>query len=312
MLAEARGIEQTAASLTEEFDAVIEDLLACRGRVVTTGIGKSGHIARKIAATFASTGTPSFFLHPAEASHGDLGMVTADDVILMFSNSGESDELLRIIPSLKRIHCRLVLISGRKDSTLASCADRVLLLPGLREAELFELAPTVSTAAMLALGDAMALVLLQERRFGSKEFALYHPAGSLGKKLILTVRDLMKTGKEVPIVTSDCTLGLAILEISKKGVGATVIVPEDNCLEIAGIITDGDIRRMVERNRDVWDMKVEQVMTRHPVSIEENRLAIDALNIMEEKKISVLPVVGADGTLTGLIHMHQILQAGVV
>lgn len=312
MLMEAKGIEAVADSLDNTFIEIIHQILACQGRIVMTGIGKSGIISRKIAATLASTGTPSFFMHPGEAAHGDLGMVTKEDIVFMISNSGESDELLRLIPSLKRIQCRIFLMTMREDSSLAKLSDTVLLLPLLTEADSNRLAPTVSTTAMLVVGDAIAMVLLRKRSFERENFALFHPAGSLGKKLIVKVKDIMKKDKETPVITADFTVRQAIFEISDKGLGATIVVDSFEKKNIVGIVTDGDIRRIVQNKNEIWDLKVQEIMTEEPISIREDNLATEALNVMEEKKVSVLPVINTENKVIGLLHIHHIIKEGIV
>jgi len=286
-------------------------MLSCRGRVVVSGIGKSGHVARKLAATLASTGTPAFFVHPAEAGHGDLGMITPDDVVVMLSNSGETDELTLLTPHLKRQGALLIAITGNRTSSLAQSADVHLDAAVDAEACPLGLAPTASTTAMLALGDALALALLDARGFSIEDFARSHPGGALGRRLLTRVEDVMRTGAELPIVRSDATLAQALVEMSGKGMGMTIVLDERGA--IAGIFTDGDLRRCVDRVRDVAATPITDVMTRTPRTIAASRLAIDCVETMETPpKVSQLLVVDDDARLVGALHLHDLFRARVV
>lgn len=305
---EAAAVLKLRDSLGGEFVRVVEAILACHGRVVVTGMGKSGLVGRKIAATFASTGTPSFFLHPGEAAHGDLGMVTGDDLVLALSFRGESDELLAILPTIKVLGCRLAAIVGKADSELARRSDYVLLLNVEREADPMGLAPTASTTAMMALGDALAVAAAEQRHFTPDDFALFHPGGALGRQLLHVVGKLMHTGEDNPVVSQDATIAQAMEEITAKGLGATSVVDERGAL--IGLITDGDLRRFLARRGADPTAPVTEAMTRNPRTIEPEALAAEALRLMENtaKGVTVLPVV-AEGKPVGMIHMHDILRA---
>ena len=306
---EARAVAELAARLDDSFVEAVRIVLDCKGRVVVSGIGKSGHIARKIASTLASTGTPAFFVHPAEASHGDLGMVTQDDVMIALSNSGESAELLTIVPLIKRQGARLIAITGNAQSTLATEAD-VHLDGGVgEEACPLGLAPTASTTAALALGDALAVALLEARGFGREDFARSHPGGSLGKRLLTHVADVMRTGDAVPRVGEDAKLSDAVFEISRKGLGMTAIVDGEN--RVVGIFTDGDLRRTLERTGDIRATPVREVMTRNPRMVGSDRIAEEAVKIMEDAKVSQLLVV-EEGKLIGALNMHDLMRAKVI
>ncbi|MEO5765559.1 MAG: KpsF/GutQ family sugar-phosphate isomerase [Casimicrobiaceae bacterium] len=308
---EAAAISALAARLAAPFVDAVALVLRCRGRVVVSGIGKSGHVARKLAATLASTGTPAFFVHPAEASHGDLGMITPDDVVVMLSNSGETDELTLLTPHLRRRGAALIAITGNARSSLAKSADVHLDAAVDVEACPLGLAPTASTTAMLALGDALALALLDARGFEVEDFARAHPGGALGRKLLTRVADIMRTGHELPIVGADATLAQAVVEMSGKGMGMTAIV--DAAGRIGGIFTDGDLRRCLDRVRDINATQVTDVMTRTPRIIEASRLAIDCVETMEAPpKVSQLLVVDGAGRLVGALHLHDLFRARVV
>ena len=308
---EAKAIASLADRLGEPFVAAVSLMMKCRGRVVVSGIGKSGHIARKLAATLASTGTPAFFVHPAEASHGDLGMITPDDVVLMLSNSGETDELVLLTPHLKRQGAAIIALTGNDASSLAQSADVHLDAAVDAEACPLGLAPTASTTAALALGDALALALLDARGFSVEDFARAHPGGSLGRRLLTRVRDIMRSGRDLPQVGQDATLGEAVVEMSGKGMGMTAIV--DAAGRVAGIFTDGDLRRCLDRIRDVKAVKVAEVMTRTPRTIGPDRLAIDCVELMETApRVTVLLVVDHDGRLAGALHLHDLFRARVV
>jgi arabinose-5-phosphate isomerase len=308
---EAAAIRALAGRLGEPFVAAVTLILRCRGRVVVSGIGKSGHVARKLAATLASTGTPAFFVHPAEASHGDLGMITPDDVVVALSNSGETDELVLLLPHLRRSGAKIVALTGNEQSSLAQAADVHLDAAVDAEACPLGLAPTASTTAALALGDALALALLDARGFSVEDFARSHPGGALGRRLLTQVRDVMRTGPAVPAVTAAATLGAAVVEMSGKGMGMTAVVDAEG--RVAGIFTDGDLRRCLERVRDIGSARVTDVMTRTPRTIGPERLAIDCVELMETApKVSQLLVVDGEGRLVGALHLHDLFRARVV
>ena len=307
---EAREVQALAERLDENFVNAVGLILQCRGRVVVTGIGKSGHIGNKIAATLASTGTPAFFMHPAEASHGDLGMITHDDVVIALSNSGEADELLAILPPLKRIGAKLISISGNRHSTLSKAADVFLDAHVSQEACPLGLAPTASTTAALALGDALAVTLLDQRGFSREDFALAHPGGSLGRRLLLHVQDVMRHGGDIPSISSNSTLKDGLLEISRKGLGMTAVL--DDAGKPAGIFTDGDLRRAFEAGIDIHGTHMGDVMHRNPQTILPEQLAVDAVALMEQYSISSLLVVDQQGNLVGALNMHDLLMAKVV
>lgn len=310
---EAEAILQVRKEIDISFDNAIRMILASQGRIILTGMGKSGHIARKVAATMASTGTPAFYLHPAEAVHGDLGMVTPDDVVVAYSYSGETGEILRILPPVKRIGARLMAITGRRDSTLAKNADICLLCKVDKEADTLELAPTNSTTAALALGDALAVALMETRQFTESEFAVFHPGGSLGRKLLLTVEQVMHKGDDNPIISENATIKDALFVMTDKGLGAVSIIGGDGCL--LGIMTDGDVRRGLEKGADLLTEPVTEAMTRRPLVISPDKLAAEALHFMEKhepRPITVLPVVDTEGKAIGMIHITDLLRQGVV
>ncbi|XZG70071.1 KpsF/GutQ family sugar-phosphate isomerase [Chitinibacteraceae bacterium HSL-7] len=309
LINEADALQQLAERLDSRFEHAIRLILACTGRIVVTGMGKSGHIARKIAATLASTGTPALFVHPAEAAHGDLGMITGDDVVIALSHSGESDEVVALLPSLKRLGVKLIAMTGREDASISRAADVWLDTGVEREACPHNLAPTTSTTATLALGDALAVVVLEERGFKPEDFALSHPGGTLGRKLLVRVSDLMHGDASLPIVSSDTTLSAALLEISRKGLGFTAIV-DDGVL--SGIFTDGDLRRAIDRGIDVRDTLVDAVMTANPATIRADALASAALAQMEQRRCNGLLVTNDQGKLVGAINMHDLLRARIV
>ena len=299
--------------IDEHFKAAVEMILACPGRTVITGMGKSGIIGRKMAATLASTGTPSFYLHPAEGIHGDLGMVTEGDVVIALSNSGETGEVLHILPSLRRIGAKLIAMVGNPNSTLAKNSDIVLNVGVTREACPLGLAPTSSTTAALAYGDALALALLSKRKFTASQFAVFHPGGSLGRKLLLTVEDIMHSGTENPLVKADISVQDALFVITDKGLGAVSVVDDDN--KMLGVLTDGDIRRGLSKGVDFLKRPVTELMTASPKTITKEKLAAQALHIMESnrpKPITVLPVVDAEKHVIGLLHMTDLVRQGVV
>ena len=308
---EANAIVALSARLGEPFVAAVALLLACRGRAVATGIGKSGHIARKLAATLASTGTPAFFVHPAEANHGDLGMIAPGDVVVMLSNSGETDELVQLVPHFKRQGAKLIALTGNERSSLAQAADVHLDAAVDVEACPLGLAPTASTTAALALGDALALALLDARGFSMQDFARSHPGGTLGRRLLTHVRDIMRSGRELPIVGSDATLKEALIEMSDKGMGMTAVV--DAAGGITGIFTDGDLRRCLEGIRDVSVARVADVMSRAPRTIGPDRLAIDCVLLMETPpRVTQLLVADERGALVGALHLHDLFRARIV
>lgn len=308
-------IEQQALSILAEqidvrFERACEILLACQGRVVVTGMGKSGHIGRKMAATFASTGTPSFFMHPAEAGHGDLGMLVRGDVLLAISNSGKSDEIMMLMPLIKHLGVPLITISRDLTGGMPQNADVALTLGHAEEACPLGLAPTSSTTATLALGDALAVALLEARGFTADDFARSHPAGALGKRLLLQVKHLMHTGNRLPKVAPHTPLNQVLYEMTEKRLGLTTIVDEDDTL--LGIFTDGDLRRLIERQHGLnIDTVVQDVMTKTPFTIDQEMRAVDALNELRDKKINQFVVVNAQKQVIGVISMHDLIQAGV-
>ena len=310
---EAEAILELVPRVDANFAAAISLILECSGRTVITGMGKSGIIGRKMAATFASTGTPSFYLHPAEGIHGDLGMVTADDVVIALSNSGETGEILNILPSLRRIGAKIIAMVGNANSTLAKNADVVLDVGVEKEACPLGLAPTSSTTAALAYGDAIALALLQKRNFTASQFAVFHPGGSLGRKLLLTVGNIMHKGNENPLVSADTIVQEALFVITDKGLGAVSVVDEEG--KMLGVLTDGDIRRGLSKGVDFLQRSVADLMTRAPKYITADKLAEQALHLMESnqpKPITVLPVLDENKVVIGLLHMTDLVRQGVV
>ena len=310
---EAEAILELVPRVDANFVAAISLILECSGRTVITGMGKSGIIGRKMAATFASTGTPSFYLHPAEGIHGDLGMVTVDDVVIALSNSGETGEILNILPSLRRIGAKIIAMVGNANSTLAKNADVVLDVGVEKEACPLGLAPTSSTTAALAYGDAIALALLQKRNFTASQFAVFHPGGSLGRKLLLTVGNIMHKGNENPLVTADTTVQEALFVITDKGLGAVSVVDEEG--KMLGVLTDGDIRRGLSKGVDFLQRSVADLMTKAPKYITADKLAAQALHLMESnqpKPITVLPVLDENKVVIGLLHMTDLVRQGVV
>ncbi|HOP75415.1 MAG TPA: KpsF/GutQ family sugar-phosphate isomerase [Bacillota bacterium] len=307
---EAEAVLQQAEYLGDDFIKTVELILKCEGRVVVTGMGKSGLVGRKIAATLASTGTPAFFLHPAEGIHGDLGMVTPADVVIAISNSGENDEILAILPTLKILGTPIVCITGKVDSTLARNSDLVLKVKVTREACPMGLAPTASTTAVLALGDALAVVLSEARQFKPEDYALFHPGGALGRKLLLTVEKLMRTGEENPTIPLDSSVRDAVIAMTTRGnLGAAIIVDDHQTL--LGIITDGDLRRILEKYENPLALPVKQVMTANPKAITREKLAAEAMRVMEgdgHHNITVLPVVDEERKVVGVIHLHDVIQ----
>lgn len=307
---EADAVVSLIEKLDSNFEGAIELLYKSSGRVIVTGMGKSGIVGKKIAATLASTGTPAFFMHPAEACHGDLGMVTANDVIVAISNSGETEELLSLVPFLKRFNVKLISITGNLQSTLSKFADFPLDTSVKEEACPLGIVPTASTTAAMAMGDAIAVVLLIKRGFKEEDFALFHPGGSLGKKLFVKVSDLMHAGASLPLTSPDVTMAKAVMEISSKRLGITIIADADN--KILGIVTDGDLRRGIERwGKRFFDMTAEEVMTRNPRTVSAEELAAKALSIMEQHAITALVVPDESGRAVGVIHLHDILRQGI-
>lgn len=310
---EAEAVLELIPRIDDNFAAAVKMILDCEGRTVVTGMGKSGLVGRKLAATLASTGTPSFFLHPAEGIHGDLGMVTCHDVVIAMSNSGETMEVINILPSLRRIGAKIIAMVGNADSTLGKNADLILNVGVSKEACPLGLAPTSSTTAALAYGDALALALLQKHNFTAKQFAIFHPGGSLGRKLLLTVGSIMHKGSENPLVRAETTVQEALFVITDKGLGAVSVVDENGIMQ--GVLTDGDIRRGLSKGIDFLKRPVKELMTRTPKTITEDKLAAQALHLMESNKpkpITVLPVIDENRKVIGLLHMTDLVRQGVV
>lgn len=306
---EREGLAHLDQYINQDFNEACEKLFYCTGKIVVMGMGKSGHIGRKMAATFASTGTPSFFVHPGEAAHGDLGMVSPQDIVIALSNSGESNEILALIPVLKRLQVPLICLTSRPESSMARAADIHLCVKVPREACPLGLAPTSSTTAALVMGDALAVALLKARGFTAEDFALSHPGGALGRKLLLRVNDIMHTGDEIPHVSKEASLRDALLEITRKNLGMTVIC--DDLMKIEGIFTDGDLRRVFDMGADVRSLDIADVMTPGGVRVRSGTLAVEALNLMQTRHITVVMVADGD-QLLGVVHMHDLLRAGVV
>lgn len=307
---EAEAVQQLEQFLNEDFDRACQLILQNPGKVIVSGIGKSGHIANKIAATLASTGTPAFFVHPGEASHGDLGMLSSGDVVIAISNSGETAELLTIVPVIKRMGITLIAMTGKADSTLARLADVHICVSVPQEACPLGLAPTASTTATLAMGDALAVAVLDARGFSADDFALSHPGGSLGRKLLLRLTDIMHKEPLVPIVHRRASIKDALLEISRKGLGMTTVINDDG--KLAGIFTDGDLRRILDQRLDIHTTAIEQVMTVNCITAKAEMLAAEALNIMQQKKINGLIIVNSEQEPIGAMNMHDLLRAGVL
>lgn len=310
MRVEADSIHEVSQSLGNDFIQAVDAILRCSGRVIVMGMGKSGHIGHKIAATLASTGTAAFFVHPAEAAHGDLGMIVDGDVVLALSNSGESDEILQVIPALKRKQTTLICITSKPQSSMARFADIHIQAAVSQEACPLGLAPTSSTTAVLALGDALAIVLLHARQFTSNDFALSHPAGSLGRRLLLTVADIMHTGEQLPAVLSHTPLKNAVIRMSEKGLGMLAIV--DNSGSLKGILTDGDLRRLFETRDHFANLTVDDVMKPNPTTISSDKLASEALKVMQHRRINGLLVCDDNQVLVGALNMNDLLQARIV
>ncbi|AXH64098.1 arabinose-5-phosphate isomerase KdsD [Providencia huaxiensis] len=306
---EHEGLKNLEQYINTDFDRACQLIFNCEGKVVVMGMGKSGHIGRKIAATLASTGTPSFFVHPGEASHGDLGMITHKDVVLAISNSGESGEILALLPVLKRIKVPLICMTNNPESNMGKYADVHLCIKVPQEACPLGLAPTTSTTATLVMGDALAIALLTARGFTANDFALSHPGGALGRKLLLLVRDLMNTGDDIPHIPKSASLREALVEITRKKLGMTVICDDD--MNIEGIFTDGDLRRIFDMGIDLNNAKIADLMTPGGIRVSPTMLAVEALNLMQSRHVTSL-LVANDNKLVGVLHMHDLLQAGVV
>jgi arabinose-5-phosphate isomerase len=307
---EIDGLRAQLPRLGGEFARACRICLTCRGRIAVTGMGKSGHIGGKIAATLASTGTPAFFMHPGEASHGDIGMITRDDAVLALSNSGETDEILTLVPAIKRLGVPLIAFTGNSTSTLARIATVHLDIGVPAEACPLNLAPTASTTASLAVGDALAVALLKARGFTEEDFARSHPAGALGRRLLLHVKDVMRTGADVPKVAPGAPLTEGLMEVTRKGLGMTAVV--DGADRVLGVFTDGDLRRALDRAVDLHGTRMDQVMTRQAKTIRANTLAAEAVLLMETHRITSLVVVDSDDVLVGALNVHDLLRAGVV
>ncbi|RDE19775.1 KpsF/GutQ family sugar-phosphate isomerase [Motiliproteus coralliicola] len=307
---EAESVAALQQQLDQNFSRACELALNCRGRVIVTGMGKSGHIGKKIAATLASTGTPSFYVHPGEASHGDMGMITSDDVVVALSNSGSTAEVVTLLPLLKRLGSPLISITGKPDSTLSQAADANLDVSVKTEACPLGLAPTSSTTAALAIGDALAIALLEARGFSAEDFAFSHPGGALGRKLLLKVKDLMHSGDRLPVVDQQTSLSDTLLEISRQGLGMSAVIDEQK--RLVGVFTDGDLRRTLDLQLDLKQTPISQVMTRQAQTTTPESLAAEALHLMEEKKINGLIVIDDNQHPVGALNMHDLLRAGVL
>ncbi len=309
ILIEAKALEDLVDQVDTSFEKAVNLIRNSKGRVIVTGIGKSGIVGRKIAATLTSTGTAAFFLHPTEGAHGDLGMVLKDDVVICISKSGNTEELAQLVPILKRIGVPIISMTANPDSELAQKSDIAITVRVAEEACPFDLAPTASTTATMAMGDALAVALLQLRNFSLEDFARLHPGGSIGRKLLLRIDDVMATGNRVPRVPPDLPLKDAIMEITSKRFGATSVVNGGG--KLLGIITDGDVRRLIERKKDLWELRAEEVMTENPITVKIGILAADAFNLMKIRAINSLLVVDAENRLVGIVHIHDLLKAGV-
>lgn len=307
---EATAVAQLVQYLNDDFNLACQLIFASKGKTIVTGMGKSGHIGSKIAATLASTGTPAFFVHPGEASHGDLGMLAADDVVIAISNSGETAEVLTIVPLIKRLGIKLISMTGNPASTLAKLADAHLCVKVEQEACPLGLAPTASTTATLAMGDAVAVALLEARGFSAEDFAMSHPGGSLGRKLLLRLDDVMHRDEQVPVINQQASIKDALLEISKKGLGMTAIV--DDSGKLSGIFTDGDLRRILDQRFDIHSSRIAEVMTRQCITAHGQMLAAEALQIMQQKKINGLIILDDNKKPVGAMNMHDLLRAGVL
>ena len=307
---EIEALQKTRDALGEDFETILNLILDCEGKLILTGMGKPGHIATKMSATFASLGIPSFFMHPGEAMHGDLGMVEKKDVVMLMSYSGESEEVTRLMPVLKEIGCKTIAITGKPQSTLAQECQYHFFFPEFEEACYLHLAPTSSTTALLVLGDALAVIASRAINYTRDDFGLHHPAGALGKKLLVKVKNLMYSGDDDAVVLEGSTLHQAIVEMSKKGLSMVTIVDAEN--NIKGIITDGDLRRMLDKNVDVYNAVVDDLMTKNPKTVDYREMAVNALQTMSDKKITCMPVVDEDNKLIGTILMQDIFKAGIV
>lgn len=307
---ESRAVAELVASIDDGFARACELCLECKGRIVVTGMGKSGHISGKIAATLASTGTPAFFVHPGEASHGDLGMITPKDLVVALSYSGETAEIITILPLLKRLGVHLITLTGKPESTLGKAATIVINVAVTEEACSLNLAPTASTTAALAMGDALAIALLEIRGFTTEDFALSHPGGTLGRRLLLLVTDLMHTGDAVPQVNADTTLAEGVMEMTHKGLGMTAIVADDN--KLLGVFTDGDLRRTFDRDVNVHSTQMREVMTKDCKTIGPDQLAAEAVRVMDQHKITALLVTDNEKRLIGALNVHDLFRAGVM
>ena len=307
---EIEALQKTRDALGGDFDTILNLILDCEGKLILTGMGKPGHIATKMSATFASLGIPSFFMHPGEAMHGDLGMVEKKDVVMLMSYSGESEEVTRLMPVLKEIGCKTIAITGKPQSTLAQECQYHFFFPEFEEACYLHLAPTSSTTTLLVLGDALAVIASRAINYTRDDFGLHHPAGALGKKLLVKVKNLMYSGDEDAVVLEGSTLHQAIVEMSKKGLSMVTIVDAEN--NIKGIITDGDLRRMLDKNVDVYNAVVDDLMTKNPTTVDYREMAVNALQTMSDKKITCMPVVNEENKLVGTILMQDIFKAGIV
>ena len=308
---ETAAVEELINRIDDEFVRAVETILKCRGRIVVTGMGKSGHVGRKFAATLASTGTPAFFLHPAEAYHGDLGMITANDIVIAISNSGESSEIVNILPTIRRIGAMIIAMCGRRTSSLGKNADYFINIGVEREACTLGLAPTASTTATLAMGDAIAMALMDEKNFTSQDYALFHPGGALGR--LLTVGDVMHSGEDNPIVSVGATVKDALFEMTAKGLGAVSVVDANK--KFVGLVTDGIIRRALEKDKNFIDEPVEHIMKEEPLIISADKLAASALSVMEKhqpRPVTVLPVIDSENNPVGIIHITDLLRQGIV
>lgn len=307
---EIEGLQQVKECLGETFSQIVDVVAKCEGKVVLCGMGKSGHIAKKISATLASLGTPSFFLHPAEAQHGDLGMVTEREVVILISHSGESEEIVRLLPSLRLIGATLIAITSNQKSTLAQECEIVQLMPSIKEACALNLAPTTSTTAVLVYGDALAVAVSQRHNFTESDFALFHPAGALGKKILIRVADIMAQGDEIPLVEEKCPISDAIVEMSRKTLGVVTIVNKDG--RLVGLLTDGDLRRALEKKVDMYGDIIDTIMTKNPQSITADILAAQALRMLRERSINNYPVVDEQGCVVGVLTWQMIVKAGII
>ncbi len=307
---EAEALSRLIARIDQRFVDAVNALHRCEGRVVVSGMGKSGIIGKKISATLASTGTPSFFLHPAEGLHGDIGMISRGDVLLAISNSGETEELIKILPSIKRLGLFLISMTGNSKSALARESDVTLDISVKEEAGAMGIVPTASTTATLAMGDALAVALFELRGIKEADFAFFHPGGMLGRRLLLRVKDVMHRGDDIPVVKEEASFKDALFEMTRKKMGMTTVT--DGNGKLTGVITDGDLRRLLEKEEQVFRKKAKELMSKKPKMIDENALAAKAVQVMESFSITVLPVTGENGEMTGVVHLHDLLKIGVV